>query len=292
MATRTIVRLADQNSGFLTNQSASTQYLTQSSASTSYLSQASASTVYSPKSSPDFINDISIKGTTPELNFLNPSGSVVSTVIHYGVEIPGEAEMIVTANPTDAYTKSSLYLYAGAAELITNIGSVSSLAAGVDKVSGFTVISGSNGTLLKVDTSGRVNTPLQPSFLAYRSGDQTGYNPSTQVNPIIYNATSYNVGANYNTSTGKFTAPVAGDYIFEAGTYQSTQVQQLWFVINDTRERSFVLDSSTNANVSGSGIVRLMAGDNIGICSWSGGSSNVTIYANSYHTFFRGRLLG
>ena len=48
MATRTIVRLADQNSGFLTNQSASTQYLTQSSASTSYLSQSSASTIYAP----------------------------------------------------------------------------------------------------------------------------------------------------------------------------------------------------------------------------------------------------
>jgi len=83
MATKTIVRLADQASGFLTNQSASLTFLTNATASTQYLTQTSASTVYASKTSPDFINDISIKGTTPELNFLNPSGSVVSTVIHF-----------------------------------------------------------------------------------------------------------------------------------------------------------------------------------------------------------------
>lgn len=48
MATRTIVRLADQNSGFLTNQSASTTYLTNATASAQYLTKASASTTYAP----------------------------------------------------------------------------------------------------------------------------------------------------------------------------------------------------------------------------------------------------
>lgn len=189
MALKTIVRLADQSAGFLTS--------------------SSASTVYAPKSSPDFINDISIKGTTPELNFLNSSGSVVSTITHQGAGIPGEAEMIVTANPTDAYTKSSLYLYAGAAELITNIGSVSSLAAGVDKVSGFTVISGSNGTLLKVDTSGKITMPRQPGFRA--SG------PTATSAAIVSFSTNDSGFSGRNSGwngTTRFTAPVAGIYLF------------------------------------------------------------------------------
>lgn len=58
MAVKTVIRLADQAAGFLTNAtasatfltnaSASTQYLSQESASTSYLSQSSASTIYAP----------------------------------------------------------------------------------------------------------------------------------------------------------------------------------------------------------------------------------------------------
>lgn len=183
-----------------------------------YLTQSSASTVYAPKSSPDFINDISIKGTTPELNFLNPSGSAVSTVIHYGVEIPGEAEMIVTANPTDAYTKSSLYLYAGAAELITNIGSMSSLAAGVGAGVGFSIHHGTNGTLLKVDTSGRVTTPKNPAFnVTYTDGSVTF---GTGV--IVFNTVRTNVGSYYSTSTGRFTAPVSGHYQFNVHFFKYT----------------------------------------------------------------------
>jgi hypothetical protein len=58
--------------------------------------------------------------------------------------------------------------------------------------------------------------PSNPSFKAYTDGGQIN-NPA---NPtiLIFNNTSFggghNVGSHYNTSNGRFTAPVAGKYLF------------------------------------------------------------------------------
>jgi hypothetical protein len=61
-----------------------------------------------------------------------------------------------------------------------------------------------------IDPSGRITTPAQPSFMA----NSTNSNTSGQ--DIIWNTTTQNVGSSYNTSTGKFTAPIAGFYYFHA----------------------------------------------------------------------------
>lgn len=61
---------------------------------------------------------------------------------------------------------------------------------------------------LQVDTLGRVVMPGQPSFMAWRT-------TSTAVNnTVIYNNVQHNVGGHYNTTNGRFTAPVAGKYHF------------------------------------------------------------------------------
>jgi hypothetical protein len=65
---------------------------------------------------------------------------------------------------------------------------------------------------LTINSDGYVTTPLQPAFLASRSGtSQTGIATGTN---LIYNNTTINVGSGYNNSTGTFTAPVSGTYIF------------------------------------------------------------------------------
>lgn len=143
---------------------------------------------------------------------------------------------------------------------------------------------------LSIDSSGRVTMPSQPSFLAVRSSDIT-HNCSSQVNPVVFNSTSYNIGGHYNTSNGRFTAPVSGTYIFNGGIYCNTAIGQLWFIIDGARERSFMLDSTANANVAGTGIVYLNAGQWIGMTPWCSGSSSVLIYTNFFHTYFRGALL-
>ena len=148
-----------------------------------------------------------------------------------------------------------------------------------------------SGTVLaKVDSVGRISTINQPRFLAKRSGNLTGYNPSNQSNVIVFNNALSNVGNHYNTSTGKFTAPISGVYSFTVGVYQSVNVVQLWPVVNGLRGETFSIVPSS-ANMPGSFTQYLSAGDNIGVLAWSDGNTNVTVYDNAFHTYFGGYLV-
>ena len=70
---------------------------------------------------------------------------------------------------------------------------------------------------LAIDASGRVTMPYQPSFHAH-----AGSTAETAGSVIVYPSTFSNVGNHYNTSTGVFTAPVAGTYTFYAYCLRST----------------------------------------------------------------------
>ena len=67
---------------------------------------------------------------------------------------------------------------------------------------------------MRIDTSGIVTMPYQPSFLAHATVDQA----LTDDNVIAdFGGTTHNIGGHFSTSTGRFTAPVAGSYYFGAG---------------------------------------------------------------------------
>ena len=53
-----------------------------------------------------------------------------------------------------------------------------------------------------------VTKPNQPSFAAYYSGSTWNVNG----NYMVFNTTRHNTGNHYDTSNGRFTAPVAGSY--------------------------------------------------------------------------------
>ena len=65
-----------------------------------------------------------------------------------------------------------------------------------------------NTTQMQIDASGRVTMPYQPAFLAH---DASTISSSAY---RIYQQTLFNIGGAYSTSTGRFTAPVAGRYMF------------------------------------------------------------------------------
>ena len=100
MALKTIVRLADLSSGFITNSSASSTYLTQASALSTYITQASASTTYAPLESPTlsgsviFLNSASFyyDGTGRDSLFLNNNNIV--NVGNISIADPGPNEGI------------------------------------------------------------------------------------------------------------------------------------------------------------------------------------------------------
>ena len=67
---------------------------------------------------------------------------------------------------------------------------------------------------MRIDSSGRVTMPYQPSFRAYNPVSGASSVSTT----IIWGSTYHNTGNHFNTSTGVFTAPVAGIYAFTANT--------------------------------------------------------------------------
>ena len=62
---------------------------------------------------------------------------------------------------------------------------------------------------LVINTSGQINMSKQPAFVVY----------GTQANPasgsvLLFNTEKFDIGNNYNNTNGRFTAPVAGIYVF------------------------------------------------------------------------------
>jgi hypothetical protein len=96
----------------------------------------------------------------------------------------------------------------------TTYGSADSGVINCDSMSGGMRFSHDDVVRMVIDTSGRVTKPYQPSFHAYRTAGHVMGNGTEIL--IVWNAVVVNVGSNYNSANGRFTAPVAGRYYFSA----------------------------------------------------------------------------
>ena len=160
-----------------------------------------------------------------------------------------------------------------------------------------TLSTGNNAEAMRIDSAGIVTKPLQPYFLAYRSGNQAGFNSAGDFGAVVqYNAEVADINGDFNTSTGLFTCPVDGTYWFIASAYGSS-FQQAWLAINTGSGAARA--TYTDFNVGGySGdvftavfYVNLDANDTVGYHPYTNTSTSVTIIANAYHTWFKGGLL-
>jgi hypothetical protein len=144
---------------------------------------------------------------------------------------------------------------------------------------------------MKISSTGIVTTPYQPSFYAVSNAGDTAYT-ANQV--IVFNTTRHNTGSHFNTSNGRFTAPVAGKYLFignfySYGGYNTTII----LTINGSQYNApgdvtpyFV--NATNANAISAGfslIWELAAGDYVEP------RSRATSQIYRMHSHFSGQLL-
>ena len=74
-----------------------------------------------------------------------------------------------------------------------------------------TKVQGEGITGMTIDSSGRINTPTRPTFHARLSSSSGA--TGVQGN-LVFNEEDFDIGSNYDTSNGRFTAPIAGIYYF------------------------------------------------------------------------------
>ena len=105
-----------------------------------------------------------------------------------------------------------------------------------------------NGTTAQtVDSTGRVLTPARPCFSAYRNTTSGTYYDSGD---LVFDATTVNVGNCYDTSNGRFTAPITGAYHLSCSIgaiYDDNSASQ--FSANDWIQLQLKIDgASSNKN--------------------------------------------
>ena len=151
----------------------------------------------------------------------------------------------------------------------------------------------SNTAAMTIDSSQRVTTPGQPMFDA---GRNAGY--QTDDAYFVQDYARVNVGSHFDTSTGKFTAPIAGTYFFTFSimTHDSGSVVQAVVQLrkNGSAAMNF-LQHKTGAyhtRVTGNMILTLAANDYIQ--TYVGDSGTSSGWQGSAHEYnvFGGFLIG
>jgi hypothetical protein len=116
--------------------------------------------------------------------------------------------LMTAGNPPAGSTTGISFGISGASEAY--IGAVQNSSSLAEIV--FQTYNGSSyGERARINSNGYFTKPNQPFFQAFSGGGSW-----TSGQTVVWSNTLNNVGNGYNTSTGRFTAPVAGVYIFRA----------------------------------------------------------------------------
>jgi hypothetical protein len=147
-----------------------------------------------------------------------------------------------------------------------------------------------NTERMRIDSSGRVTMPYQPSFSVSKTGGAVG--PGTFV---VWNHVEHNIGSHYNSSNGAFTAPVSGVYAVSLNVMDESTSTHINKQLNIYRN-SYIYQRVYGTNDAGgshgrwtwSGNIYMSANDTLQILV-----NDMTIYGNQReYTNFSGFLIG
>lgn len=138
---------------------------------------------------------------------------------------------------------------------------------------------------MRIDSAGRVTTPSQPMFYARGAESNTTL---TNGMDLPFNNAVQNTGGHYNASTYRFTAPVAGNYLFAWSFFiASTPTGRVTLKINGGSYNNLQMEAGYG--MSQTAVIKMNAGDYASVGDWQS-TSGLVIYMG--HSHFSGILLG
>jgi hypothetical protein len=141
-----------------------------------------------------------------------------------------------------------------------------------------------------IDNSGRITTPTQPAFIA--SNPSTGNTTYAAGAVVAFSTVVQNVGSYYNSSTSRFTAPVAGFYMLYFIAYNNSPTSGLRVNIcinGGSYAGQGSVGVASNQDFQQTIIMYMNANDYADVRV---NYANTVIYNAPGHTTFGGRLLG
>ena len=154
-----------------------------------------------------------------------------------------------------------------------------------------------SNSALTVDSGGRVLQPVKPIFMAV--ADSTISLTTSYVELTSFSTALVNVGGHYNTSTGRFTVPVAGTYSFAVASIANTSstVYRFRFYKNGSSLNEFELRVEPSGGAYGTNgeycvYATLAVNDYISIYAKSDNGTDAYANAAYRYAYFRGQLVG
>jgi hypothetical protein len=148
-----------------------------------------------------------------------------------------------------------------------------------------------NTSRVIIDKLGRVTMPYQPCFYAYGGAANPTLSGTAQA--LVFTTAATNIGSYYSTTTGKFTAPVAGNYIFHWHFVQTgalTGPLVYLFKNGGNVSTAAIAYGTSYNNAAASAIITLAASDYVQLYGISFNSTSPVIDMN--YCGFSGHLVG
>jgi len=168
------------------------------------------------------------------------------------------------------------------------------------------IVSSANATAITINSDEIVTLSSVPAFSAGLDSSATFSVNTYYIFNDVTSTAHFNQGGHYSTSTGKFTAPVAGIYQFYCsmiweGVGDGDTMHDAWrFTKNttnlhyDNRRAEYVAGTTGNSGyytTHQSALMELAANDTFGVQVLSNSASQ-TVHGNTNFTYFQGFLIG
>ena len=243
-----------------------------------------------------------VGGTLGVAGLVSPAAGItvvgsttVDDILLTAVALPGSGNPSIALRNSD----NNIYVQTGSGNTLSLLDSSQNTMYSVSPtLHSFSI---SNSEKMRINSTGAVTKPAQPSFHVVKNADQNNVAVGSSVT-VVWQVESYDVGANFASNT--FTAPVAGKYILTA----SIRVDSLDSTASEHNDMAIVTSNRNYKNIFDlrglssdptywtftiNAVADMDAGDTASVQFYQdGGTAQSDIKNDSGRTYFSGILVG